>query len=133
MGARAAYLMCTSRFFGRKDQKHFYFASLHGSFFRGGGSLQNVGVQTGNVHPNFTGNKWSSPKKELKSGCAAAPVFKVMHLLILTPSSVLDMHTYIPGATLVGGQGGHLPTQFFKYLRNENKVGTTGWEKSTKL
>ena len=27
----------------------------------------------------------------------------------------------------------HLPTQFFGNLRNENRFGTTGWEKSTKL
>ena len=36
-------------------------------------------------------------------------------------------------APLLGGQGVHLPTQFFGNLRNEKKVGTTGWEKSTKL
>ena len=37
------------------------------------------------------------------------------------------------GVELLDRQVGGLPNQFFQNLRNENRVGTTRWEKSTKL
>ena len=38
------------------------------------------------------------------------------------------MTIHITGTALLGGQGGHLPTQFFRNLRNKNLVSTTVWE-----